>query len=477
MKSTCNISVPVYMLVGAIGVLSFVFLLNCVPMGDDLYYASSFAGARPDYESWWQYPLWAVRHYLYVNGRWGNYVLPVLTILPAVLRAAIASTMIAAMYLIAIRCSGARRGWVQVLLCAAISLTMPWWDSFVLLACQTNYVWASVTLLASYYLFFNKGQDIKWWYYPILFLGGCSHEAGSLPLLCGAVMYWFINRPRFTRRDFRLMFVFLAGVAVVISPGLLRRVGGGSVEDDPLIPFLLKTDAVAVSLWIIVAVGLIFKSSRITVKSLLSSPESILFWATFGVVFISVYGGITGRSGWFGQLYALIFIARWLNRYDYLKLKWLGWLMAWITVTQLTVSAIYQCSLGSEYKEFVEEYRRSPDGIVEWTTTPDDTLPWFTLARCRGIVDYDDIYLITSLRRFHRTDDCIPIAVPDIPTDDFMELSKFPADAWWSTSPSEDVNCAYFNHNGQLWVAIPSGNHYYAQRAVIDPGDRHHIKR
>ncbi|MDE6669753.1 MAG: hypothetical protein K2K26_08750 [Muribaculaceae bacterium] len=451
--------------------LSLVYYWYVVPAGDDLGYACIVGGAEPYSVPWWKYGVWCVRHWLYVNGRWGNYILPLVAEAPRWLRAMLGAAGATGMCWAAVRCAGLKRGWLPVALVAALWLALPWWDSFFLYACNTNYVWASLFMLGSVLLITNSREPsyMPWWMYLIAFVGGCGHEAGALPLIIGYTGCMWLNRHIPTGGERRLAICFCLGAAFTIcSPALWSRfltaTGGGIPDDTPLWLFL-KSDIIAGVLWLMMGISAFTASGRKSLAVMLRSRAGIFALATFPATAISVVSGVVGRSGWYAELFAFIALASWSREYIRRPRFGLGLGIAALTVLQLGVVSFWQYRLGNEHLRFAEAYMHSPDGVIDMQVTPDDSQPLLTLWRARGVPDGDDVYLLENLRLYLRGSDAPwPTLRGDV-------YDTIPAGARLLTDEYYDVYVT--EQEGTEYTVTPAAGKWHVTRRVADPGDRY----
>lgn len=467
--------------------LSVPFFIGVVPGFDDWLYASQFSGAAPQHGSWLDFPRWCASHWLTTNGRWGNYVLPFMALLPPLPRALLCAAFVAAMYALAVRCAGELKGWIPAALCTAICFFMPWWDYMAIYACQTNYVWASVTALAAYLLIFSRQGRISWWEWPVVLLAGCSHEAASLPLLGGMFMYFVINRNPLTRRQKRLGATFIAGVIIVVlCPALIQRAAAHHKPDDSPLLIFLKSDAIAGALYVSLAAALCFRRSRRTTLSLFTSSRSVFIWAAGASAAISLFSGIVGRTGWFAELYALIAFAWWCSLYCRRPRRGLAAALIIALAVQLGITAVWQLRMGEQHQRFIEEYAASPDGIVYIDNIIRDTdAPAIVLNKVKALPDPDDTGLLEALRRYFRTDSAAPLALPadarghldggmplySLSNGDFL-LTDLPPEST-AHRPFDNMPPFFtFMHDGRKFVAVKASQTYYCTPLVLDPGDR-----
>lgn len=481
--------IPLWMwLILAVFALSVPFFMGAEASYDDLLYYGTFSGAHPRLDSWIEYPRWMASHWLTTNGRWGNLVMPSIQLLPKWLCAVVFSVIVAMMYYYAVVNAGVRSGWIPVALCTVICLALPWWDYMVIFDCQANYVWGSAAALWTMYILFSSSRNGRWWDCIVVLVGGCCHEAASLPLLGGIILYALIARPRFSRRTKALLGVFTVGSLIVtLSPGLMARAAGNGIWDDTPWMIFWKSDCIAGLLWLAVIIFTAIPYTRPSTLNLFRKPQSIFIWAAGASACISVYSSIVGRSGWFAQLYALIALSWWIGQVAKRPRRGLAVALATVTVAQLCVTSAWQLRLGAQHREFINRYIESADGVVFVDGLLRDTdVPWTVLNKAKGIPDSDDTGLLETIAWFYRSDAPYPIALPGdacgyvpIATDSMtlangdVLMQQLPAHAVEFKSWSGLTTTHLIKRFDKIWIAttLPSGG-FYVTPLVLDPGDR-----
>ncbi|MDE6277210.1 MAG: hypothetical protein K2M06_03795 [Muribaculaceae bacterium] len=361
------------------------------PEGDDLGYGAYFNyyGGSLLY-----YPRWVLRHWALTNGRFPNYLLPLLLwFSPRWLALLLNAAVVALFFYFSGKCLGSRGPLARTMLAALLLLTMAWWDASTLMAVSLNYVWAAAAGLAFAYFWLvapwrKRGLGARLLFCLFAFVAGQMHEAMAAPLSTGLLAYCLVGRRWRGMERWRLasLLCFFAGTAVCLaSPALWMRVGGGHEPDDALGVLLLKSDFYVLALVCILGVSAVACRSKFA--ALVRGPWLAFAVAAVASMCISGFGGIVGRSGWFAQTYALI------------VLLWLYWperesrVLKGATYT-LTAAAVVcwgmmtgvQVRLSSEARMAAALFRESPTGTFYMDHTPVGDLPWYALGRPRGAV-------------------------------------------------------------------------------------------
>lgn len=467
--------------IGVIVIGSFFLFLWSPYQGDDLGYRSVLEGANPFTQWGGTYFNWLSFHWHYGNGRMADKLMPVLFLLPKWIVALICASFTGLMYFLSIKSASIKSvGWGMVVI-GLIYFALPWWDSFFLFACQTNYVWTSALILAAYYFAFSRG-DFPWWLGAAACLVGCMmHEGATIPFLIGVISYFLLNLRAPSLKQWLAIFCVILGTLFVLSPGARMRIENVGTGDDSLFWLLIKSVPIAILLSLYLIVCLISPKWRKVFLKLMKSPVLILAAASFAGIFICAYSGIVGRSGWFAELWAIIVFA-WIFRET--ALKWADALAVGIfdcILLSVVLCVAWQCEARREYSNFLERYLLADDGIVYMEFTKDSRQPTLiTHNRVRGIPDTDDWYLKERMSHFYRRDSILPKVLPteaerlilDGVSDNEMVLSN--GDIITKSLPEGFCRICefpYFTANGLVAEKINDSLFYITPR-ILDPGDR-----
>ena len=471
-----------------VSVIAFVSFMHTLPNGDDLAYAGNYIGATPAITTPYEFcrSIWS--HWMWANGRLPNYLLgPVLT-LPHWLYSLICASFIGGMYLMVIISAGAKaKPLAAAVLSALICFALPWWDSFTLIACQANYVWATVGILASVYIIIYDTHLPMWLAMIIVALGTSAHEAATVSAGAGVVVWFLADKSRFTPRRKLLFFAAIIGAMLpLLSPGIWRRAADDFTPDDPLLLLLIKSDLPAILLLLSVGIAYALPCFRGRVVALFRSQALIYFVAAAVSIVISGNSGIVGRSGWFGSIFAFIFLGLWIERLDVQSVfrYTLSGLLWTAVLAQNVYAAWWQVKLYPQCVDFVEQYRSDPEGIAYIDYTRFDDIPWLTLGKARGVPDPDNRYLYLTMSRFYRTDGRLPRLFPTqlrneevtpgtLQNGDLL-VPEIPAPCLFTVG--EDGDTLYATRiDGRIWVAQPIRGLWHLSPLVLDPGDRHYF--
>lgn len=473
-----------------IAVCSFFVFLWSPFQGDDLSYKSVFQGAAPIYDSWLKYPRWVARHWVYSNGRMSNYLIPLLLVLPKIAVAFIFTIVISLMYLLSILSLNTRNDWSFILMVILFFL-LPWWDSMFIFDCQTNYVWASVGVLAIYLILVGKISLNIFLATLICFIGGMMHEAASASLAAGIIAFMLINRHKPDRYQAQCMVAFFCGaILTVFSPGIIFRAAERLIYDDPLPILLFKSDLVAILLWLGIILIALIPRLRILLKSIFQTPLCILAVGSLIGIIISGFSGIIGRSGWFAELFAMIVLVSLIG--TRIKCPRILSYIVLIAITVVSVSCVvYQHRIWKDFEELEKVYSTSDTPIVYLDGVRDTDIPVvLTFNRLRGLPDPDDTYLLYCMAQYYRHDDLCPVILPTevkkyLTTGfqgEYVQLNNgdrllktLPPDSREVSSLRDGLPLMTVVLDGTEWVIKPIDQYYHLSPRIIDPGDRDEV--
>ena len=287
---------------------------------DDWGYIFTFRSARGAGEGFW--PLdrawrWVPFHWLHTNGRAANYLAAfALGFLPKWLLSAVAGAAVGWMTLMVLRLGGVWRRPGRATLCcaamAAVTLLLPWWNYLYSIDVNFNYVLASALTLTFVWLLRRGARLSPWLLWPLAFLAGAMHEAASLPVALALVVLWRRGALRLSRRGRGAVWAFAAGcLAVASSPGVWSRLGMPLGADNPLPLTLLYSAPLTVAALAAGLCALCCRGGRRRLRSLFADPLTLgAAVAAGGALLFCAVSGVTGRSGWFAELYTLVMLLR-----------------------------------------------------------------------------------------------------------------------------------------------------------------------
>ncbi|MDE6802833.1 MAG: hypothetical protein K2J06_08710, partial [Muribaculaceae bacterium] len=374
-------------------------------------------------------------------------------------------------------------------------LSLPWWDYMLLRVCQLNYLWGTTFALATVMLYSRKGKKSSTWTIIGLllcsFLAGASHEqigvamsAVLLPLSFHRLLHRDITR----NQTAILIGLSLGTLFAISSPALWRR--NSSLTADATIGELLITTLPITLLLIAVCIGCMFTSSgRTRLKALAHSSWGVYTLISVIAAIIAIYSTTPGRTGWLSESMALVALARMLFDFRY-KLSTL--FTSILCVTALTIIAAHyvvaikwQNKVGQEYREVVESYTKSADGLVFKDFTLDTDIPTIALGRVKGVPDADDIYLLKVIATAYGHGHPLVI-LPDAFSDSLESVAdSLSAGGYTIYSSRPETRTLVNPHNAKLTISsdgrvittvrLPSGKTLFlASPFIIDPGDHWH---
>jgi len=391
----------IWVIIAYIGVVYTVMGFYMPPLGDDLGFYHSFASQN---DCWYAYPRYMYRHWIWNNARMADMLTPIgLYIMPQWLRAITYGIVTALLYYVIIRLCGKTKtpSYLRnILIIALISFTFRW-DAIWMEFCATyNYVWGAVFALTALGLILKHKTCPNAWYWwlsvPFCFVATAMHEASGVPLALGLIPFTiltgFYKRQSHAGR-FMILALIAGGVFTLTSPAAYSRVGS-MLQPEPPLEMLITSAG-----YVLILVGFIvylFLRNRTLLKKLIRSPWiifSVSALISTGFMLLSQYGG---RTGWYVQIYALIAIFKILSELKISVSKKitvpLSVILSITIIFHYSMLAIWQKELGTEAREAIDLYKKSPDGIIYMDYTNEPELPWYLLRKTHGVPDDDDTY-------------------------------------------------------------------------------------
>lgn len=473
----------------AIALCNFLIFLFTPLSGDDFAYKSTFFGPCLYSDSLLDYPRWVARHWVYNNGRLFNLILPLLLGINKILISALGAIFIYIFYNQAIKaCKLCRAPLYSALLVAVLTFVLPWWDSMTVFACQVNYIWVGAAIIWAYNRLTLSEKPCGPLTLIAVFVAAAGHEAASLPLLIGFIAYYLMRRKLPPKSLRPAVIALILGTAfVALCPGIILRAGTSVAPDDPLLPLALKTiPAVPAMLAIVVAMTL-FAKTRVVVRLLLSSDALVLFVAAIASAVIALASGIVGRSGWFAEIFAILFIFRVLNYYK-VDNRAFAYIIYALVLIQTIQVVHWQYKLGHEAENFEALYEHNDINVIHFDATADSDVPWWLFGRFKGVPDADDVYLLLTLAEYYHPGAPMPVILPteaqniDVDNDTiYLSNGSFitqnpPHELIEHSTEREKIVMHIYMRDNVQWVvqAFERDGHtlYYHSRRILDPGDR-----
>lgn len=393
-----------------IGVCYAVISSSLSYLGDDLAYftrSKEYAGGR-----FYLFYKLVAGVWTGSNGRLQNVICPAMfQYLPGVCVWALNGAMTALLFFMTVKWSGVRSTWGRLSVITVMTVTLPWWDMFLLYVVSVGYVWNMAIVLSFLWLFLEcrRLPGSVWGKIGLAFLSflaGGMHEASAVPLAVSLAVYlYFTGRFRDIGSPRRWM---LGGGALgllycIASPAIWSRLGSESAADGEWWWLLCHSSSLVILLVLVMAAAWIWR--RDAVRRLVPTPWSVMVMMSLMSLPIVVAGGIVGRAGFFGQVSALIAVCQ------LLRLMWPG--LRVNKILNVALSVVLSAALAFHYIQFtrvqlrlndevrsaLNDYSKSPDGAVYLDFTNEPDLPWYLLRKTRGVPDEDDFYLTTSITR------------------------------------------------------------------------------
>lgn len=437
-------------------------------------------------------------HYFGCNGRFFDIMGPIVTnMLPRWMSSIIMGAMSGLFFFSVLFVSKVPRNryiTFSLVLLAITLAVMPWWDT-LLRVCHFNYTWSATFCLLTIGFFFrdtsmspNKIQICALFLLGVF--AGSSHEQTGIAM-CSAFFIWYLVAGRFRtlslHRKALLIGILVGTIFSISSPSLWTRVSSNNSQ----VPWdlLVFTTLPILVLLLLVCIGLFFfHEGRRCIKCLIDGRWGVLTVCAVVSGIIALASGINGRTGFLPESCSLCALAIMalhvhiqINRPVAVVTSILA--MSWIII-HFTISVLEQQKLGIEFKEMLDAYITSPDGIIYFDFSKRYDGSPMTLNRVKGVPDADDLWLLHTIGKTYGSPYKAPVIIPlyfkdrletmtdsvtngevtvyaakptrCIITEDSVMLQNYPG-------PMPRVVTATHMSNGkEIWVATPR---------VRDPGD------
>lgn len=459
-----------------IGVCHIIMAGTLPLFGDDLAYSryDLYYGGSILY-----YPRWILRHWAFVNGRIANFIAPVfLYFLPLWVVKVCAGVMVSFWLWLMVRITRVERSLIgSSFVLAIVVFAYPWWDCFTIFVIQMNYIW-SISAILMFLLMMRRSVAGKMSYLALLIvaaIAGMSHEAASLPLMCGLCVYVLFNggiRAVDHKRRWALLVFMVATCLTCLSPGIISRLFSHKSADDTLIGMLISSAPVALIALclIVICIAVLIVRRRCSIHQL--AHQAWVVYAIAAIVsLISVaMGGIVGRSGWFAQSYALIafcLLCRNMSDAGMRSSGLVGCIVAYVLLSAIVahylVWTLYQLRISAETQRVMEAYDASQDGVVYADIWRRDMQPYYLQMKVQGVPEYYDAYMLSTIWAL-RSDSTKVLTV--LPTA-FRGIMPIAADSASIAAEGKlALECLTYNPPGALSDTIPGC--FGRRRVIVD---------
>lgn len=401
---------------------------------DDWGYMLTFRSSEGPGTGYW--PLeriwrWFPFHWLHSNGRAANYLAMLsLSFLPKWLVSAVTGAAVAWMTVAVARVAGVWRSGRMTLGCAAIAvvtLLFPWWNDMVSVDVAFNYPVASAVVLAFILLLASPHRRSPWLMAPLGFLAGAMHEAASLPLAAALCVLWWRSRrdaaPLTWSRSRAALWGFALGcLEVASSPGIWSRLGASADPDHPL-PLALLISAPLTLVALLLCFVLAFsRPGRAFLGRIFASPVGCgAAVAALGSLLFCAVSGITGRSGWFSQIYALIFLL-YAGAASGVRIAGIPGAVLSVVMLALSVWSVLLpvprlLHASADIRAMADELEKAPAGahVILFRDLYDEHLhPLEALGRARAI-ESTDAFILGQIAEFYGASSLAVLPAPGAP--------------------------------------------------------------
>ena len=288
------------------------------------------------------------------------------------------------------------RGYVWA---ALFMLCLPWYDYLLALSYMLNYVLTSCLILWTIWIFCRRleepmGGAASGAVIFLALLAGWSHEAFSVPLF-GGLLLWMLmesrhaSRMRFYTRGRRrsldepfavrvgMLVAIAAGILIIaFSPSIWSRAseGAGLIASMPLWEFAMQLGPSLLLLFVMLIMVAIRAIGRDISRETLALAAMSLAAETIALLF---YSG--PRTTWAAELFAITAIAQTSPEIKGVRSSAAAAAVCWaVVIGNLVAAIISQRQLSAETREVISRYEASPGGTIFYDiTTPKADLSLF----------------------------------------------------------------------------------------------------
>lgn len=485
--------------------LSHVLIYVIFPYScDDYWYMSAIADYCKGIDmSFPASDLWAcwVDHYSNDNIRLSNVVFSLALLLPKFIPSLLSGLLVGAMVWQSGKLAGItwRNPLLMTILIMLLMFMLPWYEEMLTLCFAFNYIWASALTLMMSLLFWRDDRQLS--VVVSLLLGmavGAWHEGFAAPLLLGFVVYCMMSRHSITKSRVAMMVGLVVGLLWLASaPGLQMNVGYktaqltiGAVINKLLLyhlPMLLMIGSVVVAMTRRATRGIFRNPMLVALIVVGISGSALNFITNVGV-----------RTGWIGYLYCIIAtINMWhLMRGEKFVPMWsvakrvAVALLSVFLLLHYVVVVYYTIRIRGENDYVLEQYQKSPDGLVFADVTYDYEAsplawkkPYFEIFTYTWVSFWIDKYYSNSEKQL-RVIPCCLRNVSNLKADKMAGDNPFLVYNGYYYAPAtpeiELPECEYYDVDfgvtkkrlnfSYFYFTTPSGEQYYfafPQRATM----------
>ncbi|MDE7414541.1 MAG: hypothetical protein K2N05_12250 [Muribaculaceae bacterium] len=402
---------------------AYVWLTSLVEYrGDDLAYANGLNNyISQTGHSAWRYPL---SHIMSVNGRLGdtfNFIL--FDFIPRSVLNIICGCAVALFYWMILSLGLSDKIGVtgRIIVIALVTFTFQWWDLFLMLVVQINYIWATSLNLLCVFLILKKNYSRKEAIalIPLFFISPAMHEACGFPIAVSGLLWCMVHKRSLKgilkSNKGPLFISYALGMFIpFLSPAFYGRVFSSisvtTPDDSPLMIFLKSDYYVLILICIII---LFVACKKMNLREIIFSPT--FFWICAGVVssLISAVSGVVGRSGWFAQTFAVIAILQLISQIDFNIKVFSGIVISAALTILMSIHFYALISWQTLYykmtREILTEYHKHPGKPIFINYIYFNDSPWWLLNKHLGMFDPSDRYALETERWVHNIPSNTPL--------------------------------------------------------------------
>lgn len=312
-------------------------------------------------------------HFQNDNIRLANIVFTLFLLIPKIIPSIISGLLVGAILWLASKLSGinSHNPLLMSIMAFMLSFMLPWYEQMFTLCFAFNYIWASALTLWLAYLFFYKEKIPNVFISLLLgFIMGAWHEGFSLPLLVGFIIYAIFHQQVITKSHSAIILGLILGLVwLAQAPGLQSNLGyrANLLDFSTILQKLVLYHIPLFLLLLSTIITIIHKNTRRFIfEPLFVSLISICLTG----VTLNLIMNIGVRTGWMGYLFGIIstlYLCAKTFNYNQPKsiLKYILTIIISLTlIVHFTIVIFYTIKVKHEFEYVLEEYHKSPDGVV-----------------------------------------------------------------------------------------------------------------
>lgn len=431
-----------------VGVMTYLWQYNAVPMYDDISYSRMVAGGPKSFwegegkliETWGEVGESVANHYKYINGRLTNTLMFATILTPRWVSSGLLAVLVMLMLwglVVAAEQASGRRLSAAIVWAAAFGMWwwLPWEDNMISLDYALNYVTPSATALI-YGMAFLSGKLGR--NAPLFWLGalagvitGWLHEGFSLPLLGGAFILLVISRENRRSRLWLWLWLLAGAMICILAPSTFIRlaeqtetkgyIGGLMAAVRNLKPLFIPA-AICAALTLLALIRLNNRNLREIFN------QKILFWVLTGAgsVAMAIVLQGTGRMLWLAMLCMLVYTLAFIGCLWKIGEKTGiagAILIAALSIVWTVFFVKVERKIAATQRDFIQSLHESRNGIVYVDLYPAEEIPWWTAGLLHQFFPTTVLWNIAYDYSLHQMPLVLPTAYEGLPFEEWPKVA------------------------------------------------------